>query len=60
MGFGDFLKGIVAQVNPFDGGKTYGTYNRKRREEESQQNISQPRQQTTQQLDSLTILLPTS
>ena len=47
MGFGDFLKGIVAQVNPFDGGKTYGTYNRKRREEESQQNISQPRQQTT-------------
>lgn len=34
MGFGNFLKGIAAQVNPFDNGKTYGTYNRKKREEE--------------------------
>lgn len=27
MGFGDFLRGIAAQVNPFDNGKTYGSYN---------------------------------
>lgn len=27
MGFGDFLRGIAAQVNPFDHGATYGTYN---------------------------------
>jgi hypothetical protein len=27
MGIGDFFRGILAQVNPFDGGKTYGTYN---------------------------------
>jgi hypothetical protein len=27
MGFGNFLKGVVAQANPFDRGKTYGSYN---------------------------------
>ena len=27
MGFGNFLQGIIAQVNPFDDGKTYGSYN---------------------------------
>lgn len=27
MGFGSFLRGIVAQVNPFDHGQTYGSYN---------------------------------
>lgn len=46
MGFGDFLKGIVAQVNPFDGGKTYGTYNRKRRDED-QYSAPQPQVRNT-------------
>lgn len=27
MGFGNFIRGIVAQANPFDNGKTYGSYN---------------------------------
>lgn len=27
MSFGSFIRGIVAQVNPFDNGKTYGSYN---------------------------------
>lgn len=27
MSFGSFLQGVVAQVNPFDNGKTYGSYN---------------------------------
>lgn len=27
MSFGSFLRGIVAQVNPFDNGQTYSTYN---------------------------------
>lgn len=27
MSFGSFIKGIAAQVNPFDRGKTYGSYN---------------------------------
>lgn len=27
MSFGSFLKGVVAQVNPFDNGKTYGSVN---------------------------------
>lgn len=27
MGFGNFLKGAIAQINPFDNGKTYGSYN---------------------------------
>ena len=27
MGFGNFLRGLAAQVNPFDKGKTYGSYN---------------------------------
>ena len=27
MGFGNFLKGLVAQINPFDNGRTYGSYN---------------------------------
>lgn len=27
MGFGNFVRGIAAQVNPFDRGKTYGSYN---------------------------------
>ncbi len=27
MGFGNFLRGVAAQVNPFDRGKTYGSYN---------------------------------
>ncbi len=45
MGFGDFLRGVVAQVNPFDNGKTYGTYNppRKRREDEERFNAPQVR-----------------
>ena len=46
MGFGNFLKGIAAQVNPFDNGKTYGSYNRKRREEDENQQpqLTTPRQ----------------
>lgn len=28
MSLGSFLKGVVAQVNPFDNGRTYGSYNR--------------------------------
>lgn len=27
MSFGSFLRGIAAQVNPFDNGQTYGTFN---------------------------------
>lgn len=27
MGLGNFLHGITAQINPFDNGKTYGSYN---------------------------------
>lgn len=37
MSFGSFIKGIAAQVNPFDRGKTYGSYNppqRKKRPED--------------------------
>lgn len=43
MGFGNFLKGVAAQVNPFDKGKTYGSYNpRKKRPEEEQQGNQAP------------------
>jgi len=38
MGFGDFLRGVVAQVNPFDDGKTYGTYNPQRKKRPEEQN----------------------
>lgn len=34
MGFGNFLRGIVAQVNPFDNGKTYGSYNPPKKKED--------------------------
>jgi hypothetical protein len=38
MAFGNFLRGIAAQINPFDKGKTYSSYNpKKRREDEPQQ-----------------------
>lgn len=38
MSFGSFLRGVVAQVNPFDNGKTYGSYNppKKKRQEDQQ------------------------
>lgn len=34
MGFGNFLRGVAAQVNPFDRGKTYGSYNPKKKRQE--------------------------
>lgn len=40
MGFLDFAKGVIAQINPFDQGRTFGTYNppqvRKKRPEDEQ------------------------
>lgn len=40
MGFGNFLRGIVAQVTPsfIDHGKTYGSYNPKKKKQEDQGN----------------------
>lgn len=37
MSFGSFLRGIVAQVNPFDHGATYSTYNPQRKRPEDYQ-----------------------
>lgn len=34
MGIGDWIKGAVAQINPFDGGKNFNTYNPKKKKEE--------------------------
>lgn len=43
MGFGDFLRGIAAQVNPFDNGATYGTYNPpKKRQDQFQPQVVRP------------------
>ncbi len=43
MSFGSFIKGIAAQVNPFDRGKTYSTYNpAKKRLPDDQNTNNQP------------------
>jgi hypothetical protein len=42
MGFGNFMRGLAAQVNPFDKGKTYGSYNspsKKKRPEDDPGNL---------------------
>ncbi len=38
MGFGSFFRGIGAQLNPFDGGKTYGSYNPPQKKKQEQTN----------------------
>lgn len=46
MSFGSFIRGIAAQVNPFDNGKTYGTFNppakKKPEDQYQQQNPNAP------------------
>lgn len=47
MGFGSFLRGVAAQVNPWDHGATYGTYNpsqKKRQDDYSAPATPAPRQ----------------
>jgi hypothetical protein len=38
MGFGSFFRGIGAQLNPFDAGKTYGSYNPPQKKKQEQTN----------------------
>lgn len=38
MSFGSFLRGIAAQVNPFDNGQTYGTFNPPQKKKDDQNN----------------------
>lgn len=40
MSFGSFLRGIAAQVNPFDNGQTYGTFNPAKKKDDSQSQFS--------------------
>jgi hypothetical protein len=50
MSFGSFLQGIVAQINPFDNGATYGTYNPpKKKLQRGDPGYTPPTPQPTQQ-----------
>ncbi len=42
MGFSNFLRGLTAQVNPFDRGKTYGSYNSKKKKQEQERFTTSP------------------
>lgn len=42
MGFANFVKGVQAQLNPFDKGKTFSSFNPKKKKQDEERNIQKP------------------